>query len=203
MPRIAIQFINDSPRVEEDSVEIDFVLSRPTTSVTCQLNKREQFNCKYSHDISSCTFKFDSLCIAGSSGRVNLTNLDPGKYSLRVEAGKNRDERGIERRFFEIPADANYCTTHLINEGISVGSSGEVSVEFASLGPATSFLCRLDVQGQPFACKYYIIHDTVKISMIRRSIFILTSQPSVTFTQYHWLQVNLQFNSLWKKEITH
>ena len=91
-------------------------------------------------------------CVAGSSGSVNYTNLDPGRYSLRVEAGKNRDERGIERRFFEIPADVNYCTTHLINEGVTVGFGGAVTVEFASVGPATEFMCRLDRQ-TPFPCE--------------------------------------------------
>lgn len=52
VPRIGIQFINDSPRVENDTVEVDFTLTRPTTKVTCQLNKEERTDCKYYDTVS-------------------------------------------------------------------------------------------------------------------------------------------------------
>ena len=89
----------------------------------------------------------------GSSGSVRYTNLEPGKYTLRVAAGERREEKGIERRKFEIPSDNNYCATHLINEGVIGGFGGQVTVEFASVGPAVEFMCRLDRQ-ELFSCEY-------------------------------------------------
>ena len=70
-----------------------------------------------------------------------------------MAAGERREEKGIERRKFEIPPDATYCTTHLINEGVTVGFGGQVIVEFASVGPAVEFMCRLDGQ-QQFSCEF-------------------------------------------------
>ena len=91
--------------------------------------------------------------LAGSSGSIRFTDLDPGRYSFRVAAGESRAEKGIERRKFEIPPNDNYCTTHLINEGIAIGFGGQVTVEFAGVGPATEFMCRLDRQPQ-FSCEF-------------------------------------------------
>ena len=77
---------------------------------------------------------------------------------MRVAAGEGREERGIERRKFEIPSDDAYCTTHLINEGVIIGFGGQVTVEFASVGPAIEFMCRLDGQEQ-FLCEYGLLYD--------------------------------------------
>ena len=93
------------------------------------------------------------VIITGSSGSVRYTNLEPGRYTFRVAAGQGRDEKGIERRYFEIPSDDTSCTTHLINEGVIVGFGGQVTVEFASVGPAVEFMCRLDGQ-ERFLCEY-------------------------------------------------
>lgn len=95
---------------------------------------------------------FAPTCI-GSSGSVRYTDLEPGRYTLRVAAGERREEKGIERRKFEIPSDDTFCTTHLINEGVIVGFGGQVTVEFSSVGPAVEFMCRLDGQEQ-FSCMY-------------------------------------------------
>lgn len=104
--------------------------------------------------VSELTYTFNlALTCTGSSGSVRYTNLEPGRYTLRVAAGESRAERGIERRNFEIPPDNTYCTTHLINEGVSVGFGGQVTVEFASVGPVEEFMCRLDSQEQ-FSCEY-------------------------------------------------
>lgn len=46
LPKIRIQFINNSPRVEEGTVEADFILTRPASKVTCQLGKGSQEDCK-------------------------------------------------------------------------------------------------------------------------------------------------------------
>ena len=100
---------------------------------------------------------------AGSSGSVRFTDLDPGRYNLRVAAGESRVERGIERRKFEIPPNENYCTTHLINEGITVGFGGQITVEFAGVGPSTEFMCRLDQQPQ-FSCELSEYSQLISIS---------------------------------------
>ena len=98
------------------------------------------------------------MICTGSSGSARFSELDPGRYSLRVAAGETREERGIERRKFEIPPDDNYCTTHLINSGVTIGFGGQVTVEFAGVGPATEFMCRLDRQEQ-FSCEFEFVNS--------------------------------------------
>ena len=46
LPPLGVHFINDSPRVGGDTVEVDFELTRPAASVTCQLNKEDVIDCK-------------------------------------------------------------------------------------------------------------------------------------------------------------
>ena len=88
---------------------------------------------------------------SGSSGNVSFTDLAPGKYVLRVAATNSREDRAIERRRFEISSDPSFCTTHLINEGVTV-SGDTATVEFAGIGPAETFRCKLDTE-PAFACK--------------------------------------------------
>ena len=47
LPRLGIQLINNSPRVQESTVEVDFILTRPASKVTCQLGRRQQQDCKF------------------------------------------------------------------------------------------------------------------------------------------------------------
>ena len=89
---------------------------------------------------------------SGSSGSVSFTGLAPGKYVLRVAATNSKEDRVIERRRFEISSDPSFCTTHLINGGVTVRGS-TVTVEFAGTGPAEMFRCRLDAN-TAFTCKY-------------------------------------------------
>ena len=75
-----------------------------------------------------------------------------------MAAGETREERGIERRNFEIPPDPDHCTTHLINSGVAVGLGGQVTVEFAGVGPAVEFVCRLDSQ-ERFPCECTVLNS--------------------------------------------
>ena len=70
---------------------------------------------------------------------------------LRVAATNSREDRAIERRRFEISSDPSFCTTHLINGGVTVNGD-MATVEFAGTGPAETFRCKLDTQ-PAFACK--------------------------------------------------
>ena len=88
---------------------------------------------------------------SGSSGNVSFTDLAPGRYVLRVAATNSREDRTIERRRFEISSDPSFCTTHLINGGVTV-SGDMATVEFAGTGPAETFRCKLDTE-PAFACK--------------------------------------------------
>ena len=88
---------------------------------------------------------------SGSSGNVSFTDLAPGKYVLRVAATNSKEDRAIERRRFEISSDPSFCTTHLINGGVTV-SGDMATVEFAGTGPAETFRCKLDTK-PAFACK--------------------------------------------------
>ena len=88
---------------------------------------------------------------SGSSGNVTFTDLAPGRYVLRVAATNSREDRAIERRSFEISSDPSFCTTHLINGGVTVRGD-TATVEFAGTGPAETFRCKLDTE-PAFACK--------------------------------------------------
>ena len=88
---------------------------------------------------------------SGSSENVSFTDLAPGKYVLRVAATNSKEDRAIERRRFEISSDPSFCTTHLINGGVTV-SGDMATVEFAGTGPAETFRCKLDTK-PAFACK--------------------------------------------------
>jgi len=89
---------------------------------------------------------------SGSSGSVSFTDLAPGRYVLRVAATNSKEDRAIERRRFEISSDPSFCTTHLINGGVTVRGN-TATVEFAGTGAAEMFSCRLDT-GPAFACTY-------------------------------------------------
>ena len=53
LPRLGIQLINNSPRVQGNTVEVDFIRTRPASKVTCQLGRRQQQDCKFSSCIST------------------------------------------------------------------------------------------------------------------------------------------------------
>ena len=89
---------------------------------------------------------------SGSSGSVSFTDLAPGRYVLRVAAANSKEDRAIERRRFEISSDPSFCTTHLINGGVTVRGD-TATVEFTGTGPTETFRCRLDTE-PAFVCKY-------------------------------------------------
>ena len=109
------------------------------------------------------TFHVDSDCSnfrlpsrPGSSGSVSFTDLAPGRYVLRVAATNSKEDRAIERRRFEISSDPSFCTTHLINRGVTV-TGDTATVDFTGTGPAETFRCRLDTE-PAFACKFSNLH---------------------------------------------
>lgn len=93
--------------------------------------------------------------IVGTSGRITFSGLAPRRYELRVSAVNNRTDEAKRRRRFEISDDPTYCTTHLINDGVTINGDN-VTVEFAGIGSAASHLCKLD-RNDPFICKSLII----------------------------------------------
>ena len=93
---------------------------------------------------------------SGSSGSVSFTDLAPGRYVLRVAAANSKEDRVIERRRFEISSDPSFCTTHLINRGVTV-TGDTATVDFTGTGPAETFRCRLDTE-PAFACKFSNLH---------------------------------------------
>ena len=108
---------------------------------------------------------------SGSSGNVSFTDLAPGKYVLRVAATNSREDRAIERRSFEISSDPSFCTTHLINGGVTV--SGDIAtVEFAGTGPAETFRCKLDTE-PAFACKLKLTLHIMCTSVIHKDHFMV------------------------------
>ena len=114
---------------------------------------------------------------SGSSGNVSFTDLAPGKYVLRVAATNSREDRAIERRRFEISSDPSFCTTHLINGGVTV-SGDMATVEFAGTGPAETFRCKLDTESA-FECKLKLtLHVLLYTQLLYIRITLLCSYYS-------------------------
>ena len=72
-------------------------------------------------------------------------------YNLRVVATNRRPDKEFIKSRFEITDDAERCTLHLINGGVSV-SGDNATVEFWGRGPASSYLCHLDKM-EPYQCR--------------------------------------------------
>ena len=72
---------------------------------------------------------------------------------MRVAAVNTREDRAIVSRQFQVHSDPDYCTMHLINEGVTV-TGNNVTIEFAVVGPAEGVTCQLDNQPQ-FSCEQH------------------------------------------------
>ena len=66
------------------------------------------------------------------------------------------------RRRFEVPPSSNFCTLHLVDDGVEVEAiTGNVTIDFDGVGPVEGFQCSLD-KAQYSPCKKksrYIEHD--------------------------------------------
>ena len=91
-----------------------------------------------------------NLCV-GSNGHAQFFDLEPGVYVLRVVATNQVPDKELTRRTFEISNDPKHCSTHLINNGVTVVGNN-ATVEFAGSGPAKGYKCKLD-RNDFYPCK--------------------------------------------------
>ena len=115
------------------------------------------------------------LMNAGSSGRVVYTGLVPKRYNMRVVAVNTREDRAIVSRRFQVHSDPDYCTMHLVNEGVTV-TGNNVTVEFAVVGPAEGVTCQLDSQPL-FSCEYIAPFSTHILAFCQLSTRIIPTLP--------------------------
>ena len=103
---------------------------------------------------------------AGSNGHASFSTLKPGGYTLRVVALNRVPDKDLVRRSFEITGDPQRCIIHLINSGVTV-SKDNATVEFAGVGPARGYRCRLD-RNDFYGCKLIIIiyRGIIRISVV-------------------------------------
>ena len=87
----------------------------------------------------------------GSNGHAQFFDLEAGVYVLRVVATNQVPDRELTRRTFEISNDPKHCSTHLINNGVTVVGNN-ATVEFAGSGPAKGYKCKLD-KNDFYPCK--------------------------------------------------
>ena len=100
-----------------------------------------------------------AIYTTGSSGSVVFTDLEPGRYWLRISATNYGGDRDIVRRKMEISSDPSFCTAHLINNGVTV-EDGRAIVEFAGDGPAEAYVCSLDRE-KAFPCEIKIMRNYI------------------------------------------
>ena len=87
--------------------------------------------------------------------------LQPGGYTLRVVALIRVPGKDLVRRSFEVTGDPQRCIIHLINSGVTV-SKHNATVEFAGVGPARGYRCRLD-RNDFYGCK---LINIIRISVV-------------------------------------
>ena len=100
---MTITLINNSPRVTEDELSIDFRTNFPASS-RCELRGR-YFNTRKSCEIIIIPVNIIyNLCACiGSSGSEQFTELNEGKYILRIVSFSNYNgERDVLRREINI-----------------------------------------------------------------------------------------------------
>ena len=79
-----------------------------------------------------------------------FTGVPAGTHRLVITARTLTEEVSATYRLI-IPADPDVCTTHLINDGVTV-DNGTAVAEFSGYGAYTGFMCKLDGP-IPFICK--------------------------------------------------
>ena len=92
----------------------------------------------------------------GSSGRVEFSGLKEGVYTLKVLATNRKPDKEIIRTRFEVTADPNRCTLHLINNGVTV-TADTATVEFSGRGPVEEYWCRVNKK------EYFVCTCTTKL----------------------------------------
>lgn len=127
---LTVTFVDETPRVEGDTIFARFTTSKPTTRMECIVNaQRPRVDC--------------------SSGEVQFSGLEDGRYLLRVVArieseGGQLVERGSVSSKVRVLTNSSECAAHLVNGGVSV-LGRRASVEFSSSGlPTSGFSCSLD-----------------------------------------------------------
>ena len=100
------------------------------------------------------------------SGHAVFSSLIPGVYTLRVVATNRHPDKEFIKRRFEVTTDAERCTLHLINDGVTV-TGDSATVEFTGRGPVKDYRCQLDMM-EFYECKIFLksLHeDASDISM--------------------------------------
>ena len=105
--------------------------------------------------VTQCTecMPFD---VTGSSGHAVFSSLVPGVYTLRVVATNRHPDKEFIKRRFEVTTDAERCTLHLINDGVTV-TGDSARVEFTGRGPVKDYRCQLDKM-EFYECKFFSNH---------------------------------------------
>ena len=80
-------------------------------------------------------------------------------YTLRVVATNSRSDKTFIKSRFEVTDDAEHCTLHLINDGVSVNGHN-ATVDFTGRGPVDAYLCHLDKM-DPYQCKQHMQVKTI------------------------------------------
>lgn len=92
-PHFTVELINNSPRIQGDTVSIDFNATYPLLSATCYLGREFVEDCEFNvWDYTVCDC-WKITVITGTMGSVIFTKVPMGKsYIFRVEA------RGVDFR---------------------------------------------------------------------------------------------------------
>ena len=111
---------------------------------------------------------------------MTYSNLQPGRYILRVVASNSREDKVVERREIEINADSDFCTIHLINDGVKVNGDS-VEVYFAGMGSTDSYYCWMKNNRMGFNCKlsYELLFFFIQFYMLIQGLLAVMHGTTV------------------------
>ena len=105
----------------------------------------------------------------GSNGRVEITGVVPGDFTLRVVAVDpfisdrfNPDRRAIARNRLWVKGNDEFCTTLVRNDGVTVNQN-TMTIDFYNTGNPTGYVCSFD-RGEFFACKSLFLSLSLSLS---------------------------------------
>lgn len=117
------------------------------------------------------------------NGEVTFSNLQPATYILTVVA-TNGYEKSVSKRLITVPG-TDECAINMINSGLK-NEDGAVTVQFAGVGPVSSYACYLDQAVYGGDCKSVCTAAMVKVKgmklvfkkLLLNQHYTTTSHPS-------------------------
>lgn len=147
---LSIQYVNNTPNIEGNTVKLEFQTNRAASKITCRISGlTSKKDCKL---IVFSIHLLIFLHFVGSSHKISFENIPAGIHNVRIIAENNaKDRLAFKSKIHVSGTDPSSCAANMINNGITIiGNS--VLVFFSGTNSADKFSCSLNKQA-PFDCE--------------------------------------------------